>query len=124
VTSGREWEEALPAIAIESAARAHYAHPPIRRIAPAKEPTMWILAEAPKGSNFYEAQSQAGNKVLISDSCETVIYARSQGSDGHRSWPSADARPSILGPPVRGAETDMTAQMLDLARQLQAVMPT
>jgi hypothetical protein len=29
-----------------------------------------------------------------------------------------------LGPPVRGAETDMTAQMLDLARQLQAVMPT
>jgi len=85
---------------------------------------MWIFAEAPKGSNFYEAQSQAGNKVLISDSCETVIYARSQGSDGHRVVAQRGRETFYLGPPVRGAETDMTAQMLDLARQLQAVMPT
>ena len=26
---------------------------------------MWILTEAPRGSNFYEAQSQTGNKALI-----------------------------------------------------------
>jgi hypothetical protein len=76
---------------------------------------MWILAEAPKGSNFYEAQSQAGNKVLISDSCETVIYARSQGSDGHRIVAQRGRETFFLGPPVRGAETDMTSQMLDLA---------
>jgi hypothetical protein len=85
--------------------------------------TMWILAEAPKGSNFFEAQSQAGNKVLISDSCDTVIYASSQGSDGHRIVAQRGRDTFFLGPSVRGAETDMTPQMLDLARQLQAVMP-
>ena len=85
---------------------------------------MWILAEAPKGSNFFEAQSQAGNRVLISDSCDTVIYARSQGSDGHRIVAQRGRDTFFLGPSVRGAETDMTPQILELARQLQAVMPT
>jgi hypothetical protein len=85
---------------------------------------MWILTEAPKGSNFYEALSQAGNKVLISDTCETVIYARSQGSDGHRVVAQRGRETFFLGPPVRGADTDMTAQMLDVARQLHAVIMT
>ena len=34
---------------------------------------MWILTEAPRGSNFYEAASTTGNKALISDTCDTVI---------------------------------------------------
>lgn len=89
-----------------------------------RKPTMWILAEAPKGSNFFEAQSQAGNKVLLSDSCDTIIYARSQGSDGHRIVAQRGRDTFFLGPPVRGAETDMTPQMLELARKLQAVIPT
>ena len=86
---------------------------------------MWILIEAPKGSNYYEAQSLTGNKALISDTCETVIYARSQGADGHRIVAQRGREMFLVGPaPVRGVEIDMTAQMLDLARQLGAVVLT
>ena len=84
---------------------------------------MWILTEAPKGSNYYEAQSQTGNKALISDTCDTVIYARSQGADGHRMVAQRGRDTFFIGPaPVRGVESDMKAQMRDLVRQLNAVV--
>ena len=84
---------------------------------------MWILTEAPKGSNYYEAQSQTGNKALISDTCDTVIYARSQGADGHRMVAQRGRDTFFIGPaPVRGVEADMKAQMRDLVRQLNAVV--
>jgi hypothetical protein len=84
---------------------------------------MWILTEAPRGSNFYEAQSQTGNKALISDTCETVIYARSQGADGHRLVAQRGRETFFLGPPpVRGVEADMNAQIMEIARQLHAVV--
>ncbi len=83
---------------------------------------MWILTEAPRGSNYYEAQSTTGNKALISDSCETVIYARSQGADGYRIVAQRGRETFFMGPtPVRGVEVDMNAQMLEVARQLGAV---
>jgi hypothetical protein len=84
---------------------------------------MWILTEAPRGSNFYEAQSQTGNKALISDTCETVIYARSQGVDGHRLVAQRGRETFFIGPaPVRGVDVDITAQLMDVARQLNAVV--
>lgn len=84
---------------------------------------MWILTEAPKGSNYYEAQSQTGNKALISDTCDTVIYARSQGSDGHRMVAQRGRDTFFIGPaPVRGVESDMNAQLRELVRQLNAVV--
>ena len=84
---------------------------------------MWILTEAPRGSNFYEAQSTTGNKALISDSCETVIYARSQGADGYRIVAQRGRETFFMGPtPVRGVEVDMNAQMMEIARQLGAVV--
>ncbi len=83
---------------------------------------MWILTEAPRGSNYYEAQSTTGNKALISDSCETVIYARSQGADGYRIVAQRGRETFFMGPtPVRGVEVDMNAQMLEVVRQLGAV---
>jgi tricorn protease-like protein len=86
---------------------------------------MWILTEAPKGSNFFEAQSLTGNKVLISDTCETVIYARSQGTDGQRIIAQRGREIFLIGPaPVRGVEADMTAQMLAIAKQMGAVVLT
>ncbi len=86
---------------------------------------MWILTEAPKGSNFYEAQSVTGNKALISDTCETVIYARSQGSDGYRLVAQRGRETFFIGAaPARGVEVDLNAQMLHLAKQLGAVVPT
>jgi hypothetical protein len=84
---------------------------------------MWILTEAPRGSNFYEAQSLTGNRALISDTCETVIYARSQGADGHRIVAQRGRETFFIGPtPVRGVEVDITAQLMDIARQLGAVV--
>ncbi len=84
---------------------------------------MWILTEAPRGSNYYEAQSLTGNKALISDTCETVIYARSQGADGHRIVAQRGRETFFVGPaPVRGVEVDLTGQMLEIARQLGAVV--
>ena len=84
---------------------------------------MWILTEAPRGSNFYEPESTTGNKVLISDTCETVIYARSQGADGHRIIAQRGRETFMVGPqPTRGVVVDMTAKMLDIARQLNAVV--
>ena len=83
---------------------------------------MWILTEAPRGSNYYEAQSQTGNKALISDTCDTVIYARSQGADGHRMVAQRGRDTFFIGPaPVRGVESDMNAQMRALVRQLNAI---
>ena len=85
---------------------------------------MWILTEAPKGSNFYEAESQTGNKALISDTCETVIFARSQGAEGHRIVALRGKETFYLSAaPVRGVDANLHAQMLDLARQLNAVVP-
>ena len=84
---------------------------------------MWLLTEAPRGSNFYEAESQTGNKVLISDTCETVIYARSQGADGFRIIAQRGRENFYIGPaPVRGVVEDLMAQMLEIARQLNAVV--
>jgi len=84
---------------------------------------MWLLTEAPRGSNYYEAQSTTGNKALISDTCETVIYARSQGADGYRIVAQRGRETFFMGPtPVRGVEVDMNAQMMDIARQLGAVV--
>ncbi|MGK2900451.1 MAG: hypothetical protein ACSLE9_17505 [Burkholderiaceae bacterium] len=84
---------------------------------------MWILTEAPRGSSYYEAQSTTGNKVLISDTCETVIYSRSQGADGHRIVAQRGRETFLIGTaPTRGVEVDMTAKMLDIARQLSAVV--
>jgi hypothetical protein len=84
---------------------------------------MWMLTEAPKGSNCYEPQSLTGNKALISDTCETIIYARSQGADGHRVVAQRGREIFFMGPaPVRGVEADVNAQMLEIARQLGAVV--
>jgi hypothetical protein len=84
---------------------------------------MWILTEAPRGSNFYEAQSTTGNKVLISDTCETVIYSRSQGAEGHRIVAQRGRETFYLGAaPQHGVETDMTAKLMEIARQLNAVV--
>lgn len=84
---------------------------------------MWILTVAPRGSNYYEADSQTGNKCLISDTCETVIFVRSQGSDGHQLVAQRGRDTFLVGPPpVRGVTSDMEAQMAAIAKQLGAVI--
>ncbi len=44
---------------------------------------MWFLVSVVKGSKHFEPESQVGNRVLISDTTEMTISARSTG-DGYR----------------------------------------
>ncbi len=84
---------------------------------------MWILTEAPKGSAFYDSQSLTGNKALISDTCDTVIHARMQGMEGHRIVAMRGRESFLIGPALaRGAEAGIDAQLLDIARQLNAII--
>lgn len=86
---------------------------------------MWILTEAPKGSAFYDSQSLTGNKALISDTCDTVIYARMQGMEGHRIVAMRGRESFLIGAALpRGAEAGIDAQLLDIAKQLGAIVLT
>jgi hypothetical protein len=86
---------------------------------------MWILTEAPKGSMAYDPQSTTGNLALISDTCDTVIFARSQGMEGHRIVAMRGRDTFLIGPaPEPGVAVDLRAQMLDVAKQLHALIVT
>ena len=51
-----------------------------------------------------------------------MIYARSQGVDGYRIVAQRGRESFFIGPvPVRGVETDVMAQMLDIATKLGAI---
>ena len=45
---------------------------------------MWFLVQVVKGSKHYEADSQVGNRVLISDTTEMTISGRAMGADSYR----------------------------------------
>jgi hypothetical protein len=45
---------------------------------------MWFLVQVVKGSKHYEPESKVGNQVLISDTTEMVISARTTGADDYR----------------------------------------
>lgn len=45
---------------------------------------MWFLVQVVKGNKHYEAESQVGNRVLISDTTEMVISGRAMGAEGYR----------------------------------------
>jgi len=42
---------------------------------------MWFLVTVVKGNRNFETESQIGNRVLISDTTEMVISARSAGGE-------------------------------------------
>jgi hypothetical protein len=45
---------------------------------------MWFLVQVVKGSKHFEPESKVGNQVLISDTSEMVISARTTGADDYR----------------------------------------
>jgi hypothetical protein len=45
---------------------------------------MWFLVQVVKGNRYFEADSQVGNHVLISDTSEMVIAGRALGTEGYR----------------------------------------
>ena len=84
---------------------------------------MWMVVEAPRSSNFFENESPTGNRVLINDTSDLVIYARSQGADGFRLIGQRGKETFMVGPaPVRGVPGDMAGALMDLAKQLGAIV--
>jgi hypothetical protein len=51
---------------------------------PAKGMSMWFLVRVVKGSKHFEPDSRVGNQVLISDTTDMVISARTTGADDYR----------------------------------------
>jgi hypothetical protein len=45
---------------------------------------MWFLVSVARGNKHHEPDSQIGNRVLISDTTDIVITARSAGAEGYR----------------------------------------
>jgi hypothetical protein len=45
---------------------------------------MWILVQVVKGSKHFEAETRVANHVLICDTSDMVISARSTGDAGYR----------------------------------------
>jgi hypothetical protein len=84
---------------------------------------MWMLVEAPKSSNFFENDSPTGNRILLSDTSDLVIYARSLGPEGFRIIAQRGKETFLVGPaPIRGVVADVSAQLLDVAKQLGAIV--
>jgi hypothetical protein len=84
---------------------------------------MWMLVEAPRSSNFFETESPTGNRVLINDSSDLVIYARSLGADGFRIIGQRGKETFMIGPmPTRGVTADVTGHLMAIAKQLGAIV--
>lgn len=86
---------------------------------------MWMLVEAPRSSNFFENESPTGNRILINDSSDLVIYARSLGADGFRIIGQRGKETFMIGPmPTRGVTANVTGHLMDIAKQLDAIIMT
>jgi hypothetical protein len=84
---------------------------------------MWMLVEAPRSSNFFENESPTGNRILINDSSDLVIYARSLGADGFRIIGQRGKETFMIGAmPTRGVAANVTGHLMDIAKQLGAII--
>lgn len=82
---------------------------------------MWLLVSVVKGSKHFEAESQVGNRVLISDTTDMTISARSTGSgyrfEARKGTESFVVREFAGAQPVGSLSTRFTA----LAQQMGAL---
>jgi len=82
---------------------------------------MWLLVQVVKGSKYYDAESQVGNRVLISDSSDMVISGRSMGADGYRFEVRKGSESFVVSEFRSGQSAGaVTEGFMALARQLGA----
>jgi hypothetical protein len=85
---------------------------------------MWFLVQVVKGSKHYEPDSQVGNRVLISDTTEMVISARSMGEDGYRFEARRGSDSFVMGSfAAKVTRETIAARFTTLALQMGAVVP-
>jgi hypothetical protein len=84
---------------------------------------MWFLVQVVKGSKHYEAESQIGNRVMISDTSEMVISGRSMGAEGYR-FEARKGNESFVLQDFPGAQSGGTlvGKFKSLAQQIGAVV--
>jgi hypothetical protein len=84
---------------------------------------MWILASVVKGSRHFETDSPIGNRVLISDTSETVISGRASHHEGYR-FEARMGNESFIVRDFVGAQTPamLATQFLAMAQQMGAVI--
>jgi len=84
---------------------------------------MWFLVQVVKGNKHYEADSQIGNRVLISDTTDMVISGRSMGSDGYR-FEVRKGNESFVARDFAGTQAPgfLAAKFMSLAQQIGATV--
>ena len=86
---------------------------------------MWFLVTVVKGNRNFETESQIGNRVLISDTTEMVISARSAGGDVYRFEARKGNESFIVSEFVgKHAEGVLAAKVVSMAQQMGAVVVT
>ncbi len=86
---------------------------------------MWFLVQVVKGSKHYEAESQVGNHVLISDTTEMVISGRAMGSEGYR-FEARKGNDTFIIRDFQGAQPAgaLASKFTALAKQIGALVIT
>jgi len=84
---------------------------------------MWFLVQVVKGNKHYEADSQIGNRVLISDTTDMVISGRSMGGDGYR-FEVRKGNESFVARDFAGPQAPgfLAAKFISLAQQIGATV--
>lgn len=86
---------------------------------------MWFLVSVVRGNRYFEAESQIGNRLLISDTTDMVISGRSAGEDAYR-FEARKGNEAYTLAEYRGAQPPgvLAERFLRLAQQFGAVVPT
>ena len=83
---------------------------------------MWLLVQVVKGSKHYEAESRVENHVLICDTSDMVISARSNGDSAYR-FEARKGNENFVIADFVGAQVkaSLTNKFIELAKGMGAV---
>lgn len=86
---------------------------------------MWLLVKVVKGSKYFETETQVDNHVLVCDSSELVISARSTG-DGQYRFEARRGNENFIVAEFTGVEGkgSLTTKFFELATKIGAVSVT
>jgi hypothetical protein len=84
---------------------------------------MWLVVNVVKGSKHFEAESQVGNRVLISDTTDMTISGRSMGGEGYR-FEARKGNETFIVREFQGAQPvgTVAGEFTALAKQMGAVV--
>ena len=83
---------------------------------------MWIVVQVVKGSKHFEAESRVANHVLICDTSDMVISARSNGDNAYR-FEARKGNENFVIADFNGAEVkaSLVDKFFELAKSMGAI---